>query len=506
MNEECSYTAITEAKDGSLIPLRKEIAFHSKYNPVREGQQFASQCAGSPEDTFFIILGICGAFHIEALRNAFPHSSILAVEKNQADLNFVKKLPLAEKLLQDSRIILTSAENLQETLFTRFIPAEYSAIQLLSLRAWEQNFTDEARAIKECVQKTLSAISADFSVQSHFGGIWQRNIFVNLRQAADFTPSSMTFDRSKKAAVIAAGPSLDQSVEELKKERDAYVIIATDTAYRALLRHGIVSDVAVSVDAQMISHAHFFEAKKESHFVLDLSANPATARTLSRQAPLHFVQTGHPLSAYASQLSKTPLASLQAGSGTVTIAAADFAIQAGFDELVFFGADFAYHQGKAYASGTYLDDLYNTKSGRLKPAESFFDALLFRTPLIQKGEGVYSTEVLDSYRKSLDAFLTVNNFTKKADNTYIRTGKAEKAKAAGQESLLKTEAFNFTAFSQAYKKELRMSQDTGSRNSPLWLTLLPYIAWLRRIRGTAESFTEIVRQAYRKTLEYTELI
>ena len=100
----------------------------------------------------------------------------------------------------------------------------------------------------------------------------------------------------------------------------------------------------------------------------------------------------------------------------------------------------------------------------------------------------------------------MNNFTKKADNTYIRTGKAEKAKAAGQESLLKTEAFNFTAFSQAYKKELRMSQDTGSRNSPLWLTLLPYIAWLRRIRGTAESFTEIVRQAYRKTLEYTELI
>ncbi len=504
MSEKCSYTDILEAKDGSLIPVRNGIAFHSKYNPIREGDGFASQCAGSPTDSFFVILGLCGGFHVQALCRAFPDAYMLLVERSQEDISFLKKLPVVQDLLKNKHLLACSAEQVKSMLTTHFLPAEHAAIQVLSLRAWEQQFAEDAKAIKSCIQETLAEISADFSVQSHFGGIWQRNILANLKAASSFSPATISLDRSKKAAVIAAGPSLDESVEELLHHRKEYVIIATDTGYRALLRHGIVSDVAVSVDAQMISHAHFFDIRK-THFVLDLSANPATGRKIASQTSLQFVQTGHPLSAYASQCSQTALPLLQAGSGTVTIAAADFAIQTGFQQIVFFGADFGYLHGKAYARGTYLDDLYNNKSSRLNTSETQFDALLFRTPLVKKSSDKYTSQVLESYGKSLDSYMGVNNFIKKADNTYIRAEKAGQQKKQNEADLLKVTRFDFERFSRTYASELRRCPDTVSRSSPLWLTLLPYVAWLRT-RGTAESLSEIVRQAYTKTLEYMEQI
>ena len=60
MDKSFSYTSIAEAKNGSKIPLREAISFHSKYNPDREGEQFAAQCTDASAHTFFIVLGLCG--------------------------------------------------------------------------------------------------------------------------------------------------------------------------------------------------------------------------------------------------------------------------------------------------------------------------------------------------------------------------------------------------------------------------------------------------------------
>ncbi|MBP5450767.1 MAG: hypothetical protein J6Y16_00865, partial [Treponema sp.] len=65
------------------------------------------------------------------------------------------------------------------------------------------------------MEETLPSISADYSVQAHFGKQWQGNIIKNLSRVTDcpapFIPSGKT------ACVIAAGPSLDRSIEELKE-------------------------------------------------------------------------------------------------------------------------------------------------------------------------------------------------------------------------------------------------------------------------------------------------
>jgi hypothetical protein len=50
------------------------------------------------------------------------------------------------------------------------------------------------------------------------------------------------------AIIVAAGPSLDINIEELKRAKNRAVIIATDTALRYLHKHGIRADFAVTMD------------------------------------------------------------------------------------------------------------------------------------------------------------------------------------------------------------------------------------------------------------------
>ena len=509
MAESCSYTETISAKDGNLIPMRGAVAFHSKYNPLREAEQFAAQFDGDAAPVFFVVFGLCGGYHVKALAERFQDCTILAVENTAEDIAFLKKIPCVQELAQCERIVFSTAGEVCADLRNHFVPAAFSAIKMVSLRSWELQFAEEARKLKEMLKYELECISADFSVQSHFGGIWQRNIFANLALASQFEHKTVRLPVEKTAAIIAAGPSLDDSIALLQKNRSKYHIIATDTGYRALLRRGIVGDVVVCVDAQMVSHNHFFDMRPETLCVLDASTNPAIARKIAEQNTVVFAETGHPLSSFASQWASPDggFLHLTAGSGTVTIAAADFAIQAGFKRLAFFGADFAYSKGKAYAKGTYLDDLYNMHSTRTRTAETTFDALLFRTELIGKGRGTSTTPLLDSYRESLENFLKVNNFLKKADNEYIHAEKNGLSEAgAGNQAEISVRAFDGKAFSKVYETELKsVLAGKINRKATAFITLLPFIAWLKRKYAGVEDFAEICRLACNKTLEFNKL-
>jgi len=52
------------------------------------------------------------------------------------------------------------------------------------------------------------------------------------------------------AVVVAIGPSLDESINDLKKAPRHAVVIATDAALRPLLRHGIRPDIVLNFDAR----------------------------------------------------------------------------------------------------------------------------------------------------------------------------------------------------------------------------------------------------------------
>jgi hypothetical protein len=327
------------------------------------------------------------------------------------------------------------------------------------------------------------------------------------------------FPVEKTAAIVAAGPSFEKNQRKISANRRKYFVIATDTAVRTLSALDMIPDAVVSIDGQNISVNHFLDIPGNSTlFVFDLCANPSAVRTLlDAGKSVLFVRTGHPLCSYASENSgtteKNAFFTLTTGSGTVTICAADFARLAGFHTMEIFGADFAYPEEKTYMKGTYLDYLYYATASRLIPAETRYDALLFRTPLHKNEEGSKTTEILAAYRQSLQewAATACTRFCKKNSVYYAELNRTEIRPRSKSPQNMKTgrRPFSFSHFVTVLLKNIRRQHSaTEALYGPLEAAMLPYIAYLQykdSKSGQTSSFSDYLNLAYSNIVGYTYL-
>ena len=470
------YSSTILSKSGEEVPLfLNGKPMHSKYSP--ENERILSE--GSVKDGFFLIGGIGAGHHIDNLARQLENYFIIAFEADRESLEFCMAFKKVRKLLQNPNIRFCTASELQDAVAQQYIPALYGDFRCLFQRAWQKENEEVCAGIEEGLKVTLRTVSADFSVQSHFGKIWMHNILVNLRDIKPFQlPSLDKRNLDKCAAIIAAGPSLDKSMNLLKENRDEFFIIATDTATGPLYRSGVNPDAIVCVDAQSVSQEHFYpippspEAPGKPSVFLDICASPSCVRLLeSRGIHPVFFHSGHPLSRLAAE--QLPLMQVETGSGTVTIAAADIARQLGFCRIRLFGADFAYSRGKPYTKGSYLDRRFGSWSHRTFTAEQQFAALMYRTELKKRGDGVYSSEVLEGYGKSLILWQEKHGYRKKLDE--LRCQNAEKRRGDF------FPPFDFKGFMKKCLCDLGQIDDISLlRSSKALYALTPYMAYLRQ--------------------------
>ncbi len=404
------YDEPVAAKTGDFVPVLKDKkALFSVYNPARDSDNFLKDIDFAQKQ-FIVIAGLANGLHLKkALNNSNIH--FLIVEKNAESISTLfNQFDLCDFLNADNFSFCTTS-TLEETFSNLYIPQLNGNFSYLSLRPWAQFNIEAEHEIHAVLKRCLDKISADYSVQAHFAKIWQRNIMRNLKTMSTCIADSGKLPSEKTAAIIGAGPSLDQDIESIQKRRNNLFIIATDTAWRIMLNYNIVADAVLTIDGQNISYRHFIDKfpDRETLFVVDLCAHPAIAEKAQKNGnKLQFIASNHPLCSlakmYAEKQGEYFPPSIDTTSGTVTIAAVDFAVKSGFKEIEIYGADFAYTNSKAYAKGSYLDPTFENDSTRINTKETAFNALMFRTPVIQKGNNTVTTEVLERYALALQKY------------------------------------------------------------------------------------------------------
>ncbi|MCR5495703.1 MAG: DUF115 domain-containing protein [Treponema sp.] len=487
------YKEIFTAKNGSLIPIfQNGKPTHSKYNPENEAKNIAEKIT---KGDFYIFLGIGAGFLLEETIKKFPDAKILAVEAEINDICFLKEnFPLVKKLSENKNVIFTDKNHFSQELKKNYFPAIYSKLDFQLLPSWANENRDIVSEIYNDFQKCLEEIKRDFSVQAHFGKIWTKNILQNLM----LCKKNVLFKNQKKqkAIVCAAGPSLEQNLEKIREEsRDSY-IIASDTAYKILLRKGISIDAVISVDGQMISSNHFTKNTDENPlFVFSLSGNHQIAKKLINKGKnVIFTLSNNPLEQLAYFASPSSFFYTDTSSGTVTVAAIDIAKNLSYSEIEVYGADFSYPNNKTYAKGSYLDDLYQFVQIKLQNFETSFSKLMYRTELVKNTEGYPTTETLDLYRKSLYLWAENNNYTiKHKQNTYYLIGKSQSAI-----NTINLKAFNFTTFKKLLKNE---------NDEKVKFSLLPLISNMKFNdikRNNEKEFAHYQKLALNFILRYTK--
>jgi len=393
-----------QARSGEIIPAWVDNRgsahpLHSIVSPCKESERLTAVMANSG---FLVFLGLGGGYYIEAVLKYSDVSFVLIVEY---DINGLAEL-LCQKdysgIFSDPRVRIVcdvSPPQLEQCILELYQPSLYGKISVVPLRSRTGLQPELFVPVANAVSAAIDRVSADYSVQAHFGKRWLSNILRNIESAGKFQD---ILPPVRRVAISAAGPSLSKHLPHLADMRQEFFLIAVDTSLPCLLRAGIQPDAVISIDCQHISYYHFMDTLPPDVFLfLDLASPPLLSLRSKRS---QFFSGGHPLTRYISRVYR-PLAELDTSGGNVTYAAVSLAEHLGARTIELYGADFSYPEGVSYAQGTYIYSLFAKRQTRFSPLEAQASSFLFRTPLEKKYRGgtwYYETKALTFYRERLE--------------------------------------------------------------------------------------------------------
>jgi hypothetical protein len=499
--------SIRSARSGAPVPVisrgGRDSPLHSLVDPEREADRLA---AAQPAGGFIVALGLGAGYLLRRYLASNATTGLLVVEYSAPLLRAIlEELDLSELFIDErfALILDPSPEELGERILSLYVPPLSGDIRSLPLRGRVDLDPLPFSGAADALMAILKRISDDYSVQAFFGKLWfknaVRNLFAAERSTAPLPPV-------RRAAVSAAGPSLEDQIPALRAAKEAGAfLIATDTSLPALVGRDLVPDAVVSIDCQHISYYHFLGGIADGlPLILDL-ASPSTLCRLGDS--VRFFSSGHPFCAYVSAHWR-PLPALDTSGGNVTYAALSFAEALGAESVLLAGADFSYPEGKSYARGTYIYGYFGQTQSRLSPLESSFAGFLFRGSDMSRetGEGAsgetysrYLTKPLMAYRERLEGFaarspmeiIPLEGKGVRIDAPRGRRSRETKFRRVFSAGKAPCPAADFLARYAMDLRSLPPPRDPaisylGSLNSEqkdLWTTLLPSASAFQRLAG-----------------------
>ena len=392
------------AKTGDLVPVLKSGGtsqyIHSSIDPITEGLRFFNI---NKSGGYLVFIGFGAGYHIIPFLGHKDITQILIIDKDISLFRSVLGSVDLRDFILDPRVnflIDALPDEITSYVLGNYFPAITGDLKTLALRSRWQNDAGYFESVIESLKNMVSALSDDYTVQAYFGKKWFKNTLVNLSSAEKATT---VLSPVRKAMVTGAGPSLEEHIGLIKKEKKDSILIATDTSLPALLSFDILPDIVISIDCQHITYHHFLSGiPGHIPLVLDLASPPALTRITDN---LVFFTSRHPFSKFvSSNWREFPV--IDVTGGNVSHAAISLADALGAREILLFGMDFSYPEGKTYARGTYIYPYFSARTLLVNPLETeFFSFLLRNQNIVKEYEQDYiryTTRPMISYRNRLE--------------------------------------------------------------------------------------------------------
>lgn len=151
------------------------------------------------------------------------------------------------------------------------------------------------------------------------------------------------------AIIIAAGPSLDKNIRQLKAAEGKAFIVAVDAALKTVIREGIRPDLVCTIDPKVPER--FFETVDGHDFLWSCSywTNPEPIKKYGKKVFYYNILTPWWDDALQKELSYS-LPQMETG-GSVSAEAFQLVRYLGFKTIVFVGQDLAFTGGKSHTDG-----------------------------------------------------------------------------------------------------------------------------------------------------------
>ena len=366
---------VEETRSGEFTAYFNGRALHSKFDPVREAEKAA---AAIPNGTGIVVLAGLGLGYVaEAILRQAPGRPLIVAEADE-------EAPARAAGVRDVTALLRRPE---VTLLTGGKPSDVRAfltggpvgasIHFLPWRPATQSNPEWYASLEAVVRETSRRRQVNANTLERFGNLWIRNLAANR----SILPNAISVDAGKNAfqnipaLILAGGPSLEEALPHLEALSRSFMLIAVDTALKAVLSAGTRPDVIVAVDPQYWNTRHLDWCRaeaKEALILAETATHPAVFRKLAGRPIM--TRTRFPLGEVLENAVGLQ-GELNAG-GSVATAAWDLARHFGCQPLIAAGLDLGFPGRRTHYAGSLSRERPHLFSSRIAPAQSaFFHAL-----------------------------------------------------------------------------------------------------------------------------------
>ena len=396
----------------------------SRYNPERELEQMLAQDKTSLWKSSEIVC-------IFGLGNPAILTKVLGLlKKNQICIAIDASFELAQIICQESTILwnflkrpgchLFCGTELQMSMqqYIASLPIEsLSLLRIISHPPSTRLNPDFYSQAKALIQKLITTRMSDLLTRLEFEHLWVKNIISHScylpdpkhPNAASYTIGKYKNVLSKIPGVlVASGPSLEDSFEELKILKEKAFIICVDSALKVLLKAGIEPHGVIVLDAQ--AHTFFsFSGLSLSKYILfaDIASNPQIIRKTNAQRIIFSTtaQTKHNFDG-KTKLDTTigsefvqkiygEIGYLESG-GSVATSGFDLLRFLGCDPILLIGLDQAYSGRKIHSNGSHQSERWLSQVSRTKSLAGTIEEIVQKRETFHLA-GIGGKQVLSDY-------------------------------------------------------------------------------------------------------------
>lgn len=293
-----------------------------------------------PED--LVILAGCGmGWHARALKENQPTPQVVAYEP----VDEVRRTWAELDQDLDGLDPAQDEQSLLAALSQRLVYGQVGRVAVFSPPAYRSAFPEVTHTAQRILAETRSRSMVDRKTRQEKSGLWNENLTLNFKHVLEYPDVTQLANAlvGVPALVVGAGPSLDQSLEDIKQVQDRMLIFAAASALAPLQKAGVNPMMTLALEGR--DESRQFQGADHTRTILAASSTGHPAHFDKWSGPQAIFHVHQWVSALTGQGMVLP------HGGHVGSAAFSLAVLWGCDPVVLVGQDLGYPGGRFHATG-----------------------------------------------------------------------------------------------------------------------------------------------------------
>lgn len=378
---------ITPSND--YVLLRNELATDDLTNPREAIKDHISKTIKQEmkSNDSIILFGIGLGYLLDEVFNKFP-SKIYLYEPDINLLHFVlSNVDISEHLASGRVFITNDIDELIQKLSASFLTKD--KVEILYLHNYAVVKNKELLLLTQKVLDTCKSKIVDINTITKFSKQWLINTIYNISKIQEGKACLLSNLKDKfhgqTALIAGAGPSLADNLQNIKDNRNKFVIFAVNKTAKYLMQNGVTPDFIVCLDARNMDKTlgEIGHLLNNTNCIIDIRTDSSVMNMNFKHIFVNFAETDF----FIKNLEKyNSFMEYYESGGSASTFALMAAAKMGFSKILLSGIDLAFKENVIYSDGTLMN--------RISQEEILVDNVKKNIITVKSvnGSGIYTRE------------------------------------------------------------------------------------------------------------------